>query len=193
MSRHYIAVKHVDAVRAFAPKALVVFDTVDLHFLRTERQAELEGNALARAAARAKRDEELTLIRKADVTLVVSPFEQTLLAELAPEARVLVLSTIHELLSAGQAVRRARGPRVHRRLPASAQHRRRAVVRAGDPAARTRGVAGREDLHRGQQGAGQRARAGRGGLRRHGLRPGRDALFHAVAGSRSRRYATAPA
>jgi GT2 family glycosyltransferase/glycosyltransferase involved in cell wall biosynthesis len=97
ISRHYIAVKHIDAVRAFAPKALVVFDTVDLHFLRTERQAELEGNALARASARAKRDEELTVIRKSDVTLVVSTFEQSLLAELAPDARVLVLSLIHDL------------------------------------------------------------------------------------------------
>src|SRR5205814_6001911 len=87
MSRHYIAIKHIDAVRAFAPKALVVFDTVDLHFLRSERQAELEGNMVARALARAKRDEELTLIRKADVTLVVSTYEQTLLNELAPDAR----------------------------------------------------------------------------------------------------------
>lgn len=102
ISRHYIAVKHIDAVRAFAPKALVVFDTVDLHFLRSERQAELEGNALARASARAKRDEELTLIRKADVTLVVSTFEQSLLAELAPEARVLVLSLIHDLHPQGE-------------------------------------------------------------------------------------------
>jgi GT2 family glycosyltransferase/glycosyltransferase involved in cell wall biosynthesis len=102
ISRHYIAVKHVDAVRAFAPRALLVFDTVDLHFLRTERQAELEGNAAARTSARAKRDEELSLIRKADVTLVVSPFEKTLLGELAPDARVLVLSTIHELLPPGR-------------------------------------------------------------------------------------------
>ncbi|MEO8755507.1 MAG: glycosyltransferase, partial [Casimicrobiaceae bacterium] len=102
MSRHYIAVKHIDAVRAFAPRALVVFDTVDLHFLRTERQADLEGSMLARASARAKRDEELTLIRKADVTLVVSPFERTLLAELLPDARVLMLSTIHELMPEGQ-------------------------------------------------------------------------------------------
>ena len=102
MSRHYVAVKHVDAVRSFAPRALVVFDTVDLHFLRTERQAELEGSALSRAAARAKRDEELALIRKADVTLVVSPFEQALLADLVPEARVMVLSTIHELLPGGK-------------------------------------------------------------------------------------------
>jgi O-antigen biosynthesis protein len=102
ISRHYIAVKHIDAVRAFAPRALVVFDTVDLHFLRTERQAELEGDAAARSSARAKRDEELTLIRKADVTLVVSPFEKTLLAELVPEARVVVLSTIHEQMPPGR-------------------------------------------------------------------------------------------
>ncbi len=102
MSRHYIAVKHIDAVRVFAPKALVVFDTVDLHFLRSERQAELEGSVLTRAAARAKRDEELALIRKADVTLVVSPFEKELLAGLVPEARVEVLSTIHEIFPPGQ-------------------------------------------------------------------------------------------
>ena len=36
-----------------------MFDTVDLHFLRTERLAELDGGAVAKAAARAKRDEEL--------------------------------------------------------------------------------------------------------------------------------------
>jgi len=102
MSRHYVAVKHLDAVRTFANGALAVFDTVDLHFLRTERQAELEGSALARASARAKREEELALIRKADVTLVVSPFEQLLLAELVPDARVMVLSTIHELLPGGK-------------------------------------------------------------------------------------------
>jgi len=102
MSRHYVAVKHLTAVRSFAPRALVVFDTVDLHFLRTERQAELEGSALSRAAANAKRDEELALIRKADVTLVVSPFEQALLADLVPDARVMVLSTIHELLPGGK-------------------------------------------------------------------------------------------
>jgi glycosyltransferase involved in cell wall biosynthesis len=102
-------VKHIDAVRTFAPGALVVFDTVDLHFLRSERQAELEGSAVARASARSKRDEELTLIRRADVTLVVSPFEKTLLAELVPEARVLVLATIQELQPEGQPFAQRKG------------------------------------------------------------------------------------
>jgi hypothetical protein len=31
VSRHYIAAKHIDTVRQFAPQALLVFDTVDLH------------------------------------------------------------------------------------------------------------------------------------------------------------------
>jgi GT2 family glycosyltransferase/glycosyltransferase involved in cell wall biosynthesis len=102
MARHYIAIKHIDAVRAFAPHALCVFDTVDLHFLREERLAELEGSAPAKLAAQAKRGEELALIRKADVTLVVSHVEQRLLGELVPDARVMVLSTIHQLFPAGK-------------------------------------------------------------------------------------------
>jgi len=95
IARHYIAAKHIDAVRAFAPKALVVFDTHDLHFLREERLAALEGGGGATAGS--SREAELALIRKADVTLVVSPFEKDLLEQLAPEAKVMVLSNIHEL------------------------------------------------------------------------------------------------
>lgn len=102
MSRHYIAAKHIKAVRTFARNALVVFDTVDLHFLRAERLAELNGTRAAKAMAAAQRDEELALIRKADVTLVVSSVEMQLLEVLAPEARVIVLSDIHKLLPGGK-------------------------------------------------------------------------------------------
>jgi O-antigen biosynthesis protein len=102
LSRHYIAIKHIDTLRAFAPRALIVFDTVDLHFLREERLAELNASRSARIAAVAKRNEELVLIHKADLTLVVSPVEQELLNQLAPEARVMVLSTIHEPLAGGK-------------------------------------------------------------------------------------------
>ena len=102
VSRHYIAAKHLDAVRQFAPRALLAFDTVDLHFLREERLAELEGNALVRSAARAKREEELAMIRKSDVTLVVSSVEQKLLHELSPESRVMLLSNIHEPVAGGK-------------------------------------------------------------------------------------------
>ena len=102
MSRHYIAAPHIEAIRTFAPQARFVFDTVDLHFLREERLAELNDSAMGKATARARRDAELALIRKADATLVVSPVEKELLAGLAPDARVDVLTNIHEYCGDGK-------------------------------------------------------------------------------------------
>ncbi len=103
LSRHYIANKHVETVRTFAPQALLVFDTVDLHFLRAERLAELEGGAMAKAAARAKREEELALIRRADVTLVVSADRAGSPRGARPRgARCAVLSNIHEPMPIGK-------------------------------------------------------------------------------------------
>ena len=109
VSRHYIAIKYIDTLRAFAPRALIVFDTVDLHFLREERLADLNASRMAKGAAAAKREEELALIRKADVTLVVSTVERDLLNQLAPDARVMVLSTIHEPLADGKPFRDRQG------------------------------------------------------------------------------------
>ena len=102
IARHYIAVKHLDAIRRFAPQAIVAFDTVDLHFLRSERLAELDGGAAAKAAARASRDEELDVIRRADVTVVVSPIEIDVLQRIVPEAKVMLLSNIHEPMAGGK-------------------------------------------------------------------------------------------
>jgi GT2 family glycosyltransferase len=108
IARHYIAAKHIDAVRTFAPNALVVFDTHDLHFLREERLAALEGSRAA-AAAGSSRETELALIRKVDVTLVVSPVEKGLLQQLAPEARVMILSNMHDLKPRGKSFAERKG------------------------------------------------------------------------------------
>ena len=102
LSRHYIAARHMATVRAFNPRALIAFDTVDLHFLREERLAELDVSRAARSTAAAKRAEELALIRRADVTLVVSEAERNLLSGLAPQAKVIVLSNIHDCHAGGR-------------------------------------------------------------------------------------------
>ena len=97
LSRHYVAASYVGLARLYAPRAKLVFDTVDLHYLREQRAAELEQRPeLARRAA-ATRAQELKLIRECDLTLVVSPAEQELLARDAPGARVEVLSNVHEI------------------------------------------------------------------------------------------------
>ena len=97
VSRHYVAANYLALVRKYCPQARFIFDTVDLHYLREERLAELEDSLpLKRAAAQTKRS-ELAVIRQSDATLVVSPTEKTVLAEAAPEARVEILSNIHRV------------------------------------------------------------------------------------------------
>lgn len=93
--RHYIASQYVPEVRSLAPRARIIFDTVDLHFVREQREAELHNSSAMLKASKATREQELGLIRACDVTLVVSDFEKNLLAELVPEARVEIVSNIH--------------------------------------------------------------------------------------------------
>ncbi|MEM9532010.1 MAG: glycosyltransferase [Pseudomonadota bacterium] len=95
LSRHYIASNHIESVRRFCPKAQLIFDTVDLHYLREQRQAELERDAGLEATARKTRARELDVARRSDLTLVVSDYEQRFLAQDAPDLPVSVLSNIH--------------------------------------------------------------------------------------------------
>ena len=88
---------YVGAARLYAPNARLIFDTVDLHFLREERAAQLEGKAdFARHAAQTK-VQELKLMRETDITLVVSAAEKRLLDVLLPSSRIEVLSNVHEV------------------------------------------------------------------------------------------------
>jgi GT2 family glycosyltransferase len=97
LSRHYVASNYLGLARLYAPQARLIFDTVDLHYLREQRLATLEGSAeLARQAAQTRRN-ELQLMRQSDVTLVVSPVEQELLSREVPGARIAVLSNVHEI------------------------------------------------------------------------------------------------
>lgn len=97
LSRHYIASQYVDLVRQHAPEARLAFDTVDLHYLREQREAELAQREDLHRQAAVTREKELELMRRCDVTLVVSPVEQSLLANEVPEAQVEVLSNVHEV------------------------------------------------------------------------------------------------
>lgn len=96
VSRHYVMREMLPLLRRHAPRAKVVFDSVDLHYLRERRGAEVSGDAAALRAANRTRALELDVIHRSDATLVVSAVERALLAEDAPQARVEVLSNLHE-------------------------------------------------------------------------------------------------
>lgn len=93
--RYYVALRYIDLVRRHAPNAQLIFDTVDLHYLRTRRQAELDNDRAAARQSQVIHDQELDCIRRCDVTWVVSTVEQEVLAREAPAARVIIQTNIH--------------------------------------------------------------------------------------------------
>ncbi|WP_202844443.1 glycosyltransferase [Luteimonas saliphila] len=101
VSRHYVMRELLPLLRRYAPRARLVFDSVDLHFLRETRAARLAGDgALARNAART-RALEMDVVARSDLTTVVSADEASVLARELPGARVEVLSNVHEIAGTG--------------------------------------------------------------------------------------------
>ena len=97
LSRRDVMARHVRDVRKYCPAASVLFDTVDLHFLREAREAQLHDDKRSHRAAAARMKLELRLAQEADMTWVVSEAESQTLAQHAPHARIEVVSTIHEV------------------------------------------------------------------------------------------------
>lgn len=101
VSRHYVLSPLLPLLRLHAPRAKVVFDTVDLHHLREQREAELSGDAAQLRGAARTRKLELGLIASCDRTWVVSEAEKVLLAQEMPQAHVDIVSNIHSVHGAG--------------------------------------------------------------------------------------------
>jgi hypothetical protein len=97
LCRYYVADTNLPLFRRLTPRAKVLFDTEDLHFVREERTARHLGSTTLSRQAAASRRRELELVRRADATLVVSPVEQKLLLEAVPGAKVLLLPNMHEV------------------------------------------------------------------------------------------------
>ena len=122
LSRAPVASKVFEQIRRVAPATKILFDTVDLHFLRMEREAALNGNPADTEEARRMRDVELGLVRRADATVVVSSYERRILRRLIPRARVSLIPVMREIPARGPDSRRAnrwqvlRLPRLLRRL-----------------------------------------------------------------------------
>ena len=97
ISRLDIAARHMTTVRRLAPQARIVFDTVDLHFVREVRQARVQQDKSLESAAAIRKQQELSLALRADRTLVVSPVEKAILERECPGIDVRILSTIFPL------------------------------------------------------------------------------------------------
>ncbi len=98
-----IAAAQLPDVRRLLPHAKTLFVTVDLHFLRLEREARLTGDATTLARARETARRELDIISRCDLSAVISDAEYSLIRSLAPEARLSHLPIIRQIPGRRQA------------------------------------------------------------------------------------------
>lgn len=89
--RLWVAEQALPVLRSFRPDLKVIFNTADLHHLRSQRAATLIGDADAGLAADQERTRELAVIAAADATIVCNSVERDLLHDLLPNANVTYL------------------------------------------------------------------------------------------------------
>jgi glycosyltransferase involved in cell wall biosynthesis len=88
LCRVYCGAAFLEMVQIHARKARLVFNSIDLNFVREERRAQLTGDAKLLAMIGQLREREEHVIRSCDATLVVSEAEYALLAETMPASLV---------------------------------------------------------------------------------------------------------
>ncbi len=96
-----IAVKFLKLIREHAPQAKVIFDTVDLHFLREAREAELTKDTRKKRSALKTQKMELGIISAADATIVLSSHELSLLRGQVPHANLHEIPIVRDIPGAG--------------------------------------------------------------------------------------------
>jgi glycosyltransferase involved in cell wall biosynthesis len=101
VSRPSMAELFTPRIREMNPSARVIFDTVDVHFIRLERESALTGNPEAGAEAKIYRETETRLTRAVDVIWCASIEDERLLRESVDECDSVVIPTLHELHEAG--------------------------------------------------------------------------------------------
>lgn len=97
LSRVSVAARYMECARQHAPQARIVFDTVDLHYVREFRGAKVTGNMGLIKRALQTKAQELAAVKAADCTLVVSTTEKETLAQECPGAAVQIVSNIHQI------------------------------------------------------------------------------------------------
>jgi glycosyltransferase involved in cell wall biosynthesis len=96
LSRVHFGSRHAETIRQFCPQAVVIFNTVDLHHVREQREAELKGNSEGIARAHETYCAEAAATRDADATIVVSQREAAYWQNEVPEGKVFMVPLLRD-------------------------------------------------------------------------------------------------
>jgi glycosyltransferase involved in cell wall biosynthesis len=102
LSRPAVADIMLGPVRRADPKLKIVYDMLDVHHLRAEREAALTGDPRAAAEAKRLRRLETRIARAADLIWCGSATDKVLMDRLAPGVSSVVVPTVHTLHQRGR-------------------------------------------------------------------------------------------
>lgn len=102
VSRPSMGSVFVHRISRINPKVRIIFDTVDVHFHRLQREFDISGDDRVRDEARRYRKLERKLARDSDVVWCVSDEDKQVMLSEVSDAKVEIVPTIHELRDFGQ-------------------------------------------------------------------------------------------
>ena len=91
LHRHSNASKYATMVRRYFPDCRIVYNVADLHFLRMERQAQVDPSSMSLGEAAMQRRGEIASMQAVDTVIVHSSVEAKLLREAEPSLKVEVV------------------------------------------------------------------------------------------------------
>jgi GT2 family glycosyltransferase/glycosyltransferase involved in cell wall biosynthesis len=97
LARPDVSFTKMDIVRKHMPNSKIVYDNVDLYFIRNQRQSEVEQNTSTGMKANVYKAEELYLNRFADLSVVVTDVEKEVLSAHGISNEALVIPLILQM------------------------------------------------------------------------------------------------
>ena len=102
VSRPSMAEVFIPRIRRLNPNAGIIFDTVDIHFVRLEREYEVLNDAVVFAEAKRYRELETRLVKSSDIVWCASTVDKEVIELEARNTEFAVVPTIHELRDSGK-------------------------------------------------------------------------------------------
>ena len=122
LSPYTIARQYLPAIRAISPLTRIVIDTVDIHFLRLRRGAELSRDPAAMEQAEYSKEAELGIYTRADALITVTEQDWQHIEAYLPAKPHFVIPTIHPVPDSTENLPDRLGAAIYRWLQPSSEH-----------------------------------------------------------------------
>lgn len=94
LNRGSVVAPYLDTIKKTCVNSKIILNTVDLHYLRERREAELNGSAEKYVSSLFTKAREFKAILTADVSIVLSEYEKTKLLQEVPDCDIRVLPLV---------------------------------------------------------------------------------------------------